>query len=95
MKPTRASFALRLHSILMPLLPGTSLPIGRFHRFQFNRSIPHKLGHWIRWGTRDFLDVTMIALQKKPQAKKCSDDRIISLLSHTGKVMARILNRKL
>ena len=35
---------------------------------------------------KDFLDVTMIALPKKNQAKECSDHRTISLISHTGKI---------
>ena len=42
---------------------------------------------------KDFLDVTMIALPKKNQAKKCSDHRTISLISHTGKIVARILSK--
>jgi hypothetical protein len=33
-----------------------------------------------------FLDVTMIALPKKNQTKKCSDQRTISLISHAGKI---------
>ena len=43
----------------------------------------------------DFLDVTMIELPKKNQAKKCSDHRTISLISHTGKIVARILSKRL
>ena len=42
---------------------------------------------------KDFLDVTMIA--QKNQAKKCSDHRTISLISHTGKIVARILSKRL
>jgi Reverse transcriptase (RNA-dependent DNA polymerase). len=37
----------------------------------------------------------MIALPKKNQAKKCSDHRKISLDSHTGKIVARILSKRL
>jgi Reverse transcriptase (RNA-dependent DNA polymerase). len=37
----------------------------------------------------------MIALPKKNQAKKRSDHRTISLISHTGKVVARILSKRL
>ena len=44
---------------------------------------------------KDFLDVTIIALPKQNQAKKCSDHRKISLISHTGKIVARILSNKL
>ena len=44
---------------------------------------------------KDFLDVAMIALPKKNQAKKCCDHRTISLISHTGKMVARILSKRL
>ena len=44
---------------------------------------------------KDFLDVTMIALPKKIQGKKCSDHRTISLISHTEKIIARILSKSL
>ena len=37
----------------------------------------------------------MIALPKKNQEKKCSDHRTISLISHTGKIVARILSKRL
>ena len=38
---------------------------------------------------KDFLDVT-----KKNQAKKYGDHRTISLISHTGKIVARILSKR-
>ena len=41
------------------------------------------------------LNVTIIALPKKNQAKKCSDHTRIGLISHTGKTTAHILSRKL
>ena len=44
---------------------------------------------------KDFLDVTMIALPKKNQVKKCSNNRKISLISHTGNIVARILGKRL
>jgi Reverse transcriptase (RNA-dependent DNA polymerase). len=44
---------------------------------------------------KDFLDFTMITLSKKNQAKKCSDHRTISLISHTEKIVARILSKRL
>ena len=40
-------------------------------------------GDW----SKDFLDVKMIALPKKNQAKKGSNHRTISLISHTGKIV--------
>jgi len=36
----------------------------------------------------------MIALKKKPQATKCSDNRTISLITHTAKIVAKILRRR-
>ena len=44
---------------------------------------------------KEYLDVTMIALPNKNQAKKCSDHRTISLISRTGKMLARILSTRL
>ena len=44
---------------------------------------------------KDFPNVTMIALPKKNQAKKCSDHRTISLISHTGKIVPRITSKRL
>ena len=40
--------------------------------------------------TQDFLDVTM-----KNQGKKCSDHITISVISHTGKIVTRILSKRL
>jgi len=37
----------------------------------------------------------MISLKKKPQATKCSDHRIISLIAHTAKIVAKILRRRI
>ena len=37
----------------------------------------------------------MIALPKKNWAKECSDHRTISLISHTGKIVAHFLNIRL
>ena len=51
----------------------------------------YMIGDW----PKDFLDVTMIALPKKNQVKKCGDHRSISLISHTGKIVARILSKRL
>ena len=39
----------------------------------------------------DFTEVTMIGLKKKPQATKCSDHRTVSLISHTAKIITKIL----
>ena len=44
---------------------------------------------------KNFLDIIMISLPKKNQAKKCSDHRTISLISHTGKIVAHILSKRL
>jgi hypothetical protein len=44
---------------------------------------------------RDFIEVTMIALKKKPKATKCSDHRTISIIAHAAKIVARILRRRI
>jgi hypothetical protein len=46
-----------------------------------------------RW-PKDFTEVTIIALKKKPQATKCSYHRTISLVAHTAKIVAKILRRR-
>ena len=44
---------------------------------------------------KDFTEVTMIALKKKPQAKKCSDHRTYSFIAHTANRVAKILRRRI
>jgi hypothetical protein len=44
---------------------------------------------------RDFTEVTMIALKKKPKATKCSDHCTISIIVHAAKIAARILRRRI
>jgi hypothetical protein len=44
---------------------------------------------------KDFIEVTMIALKKKPKATKCSDHRAISIVAHAAKIVARILRRRI
>ena len=44
---------------------------------------------------KDFTEVTMIVLKKKPQATKCSDYRTISLIAHTAKIIGRIFRRNI
>jgi len=39
---------------------------------------------------KDFTEVTMIALKKKPQVTKCSDYHTISLITRTTKIVAKI-----
>jgi len=48
-------------------------------------------GEW----PKDFSAVTMIAVKKKPEATKCSDHCIISLIAHTAKIVVRILGRRI
>jgi hypothetical protein len=38
----------------------------------------YETGEW----PKDFTEVTMITLRKKPQATKCSDHRTINLIAH-------------
>jgi len=51
----------------------------------------YETGEW----PKDFTEVTMIALKKKPQATKCSDHRTIGLIAHTAKIVAKILRRRI
>jgi len=50
----------------------------------------YETGGW----PKDFTLVTMIAL-KKPQATKCSNHHIISLIAYTAKIVAKILRRRI
>ena len=45
----------------------------------------YETGEW----PKDFTEVTMIALKKKPQTTNCSDHRTISLITHTAKIVAK------
>jgi hypothetical protein len=49
------------------------------------------IGEW----PRDFIEVKMIALKKKPKATKCSDHRTISPMAHAAKIVARIHRRRI
>ena len=51
----------------------------------------YETGQW----PKDFTEVTMIALKKKTQTTKCSEHRTISLISHTPKIIAKILRRRI
>jgi hypothetical protein len=42
---------------------------------------------------KDFTEVKMIAINKKPKATKCSHHRTITLIAHTTKTVARILRQ--
>jgi len=44
-------------------------------------------GEW----PKDITEVAMIALKKKTQTTKCCDHHTISLISHTAKIIAKIL----
>jgi hypothetical protein len=49
----------------------------------------YKSGEWLK----DFSEVTMVALKKKPKARKCTDHRKISLIAHVAKVVASVIRR--
>ena len=51
----------------------------------------YETGEW----SKDFTEFTMIALKKKPQATKRSDNRTVSLIAHTAKIVAKILRRRI
>ena len=51
----------------------------------------YETGEW----TKDFTEVTIIALKKKPQVTKYSDHRTISLIAHTAKIVENGLRRRI
>jgi hypothetical protein len=51
----------------------------------------YEAGKW----PKDFMEVTMITLKKKPQATKCSDNRTISLIEHSAKRVSKVLRRRI
>ena len=51
----------------------------------------YETGEW----PKDFTEVTMIALKKKPQDTKYSDHRTVSLIAHTAKIVAKTLRRRI
>jgi hypothetical protein len=50
----------------------------------------YESGDW----PKDFTEVTMVALKKKPKARKCTDHRTISLIAHVAKVVASVIRRR-
>ena len=46
-------------------------------------------GEW----PEEFMETVLLPIPKKRNAKKCKEFRTISLISHTGKILLRILNR--
>jgi len=51
----------------------------------------YETGEW----PKDFIEVTVIVLKKKPQATKRSDHRKISLIAHTAKKVTKVLRKKI
>jgi hypothetical protein len=50
----------------------------------------YESGEW----PKDFTEVTMVALKKKPKARKCTDLRTVSLIAHAAKVVASVIRRR-
>jgi hypothetical protein len=50
----------------------------------------YETGEW----PKEFTEVTMISLKKKPQATKRSDHRSISHIAHTAQIVAKTLRRR-
>jgi hypothetical protein len=50
----------------------------------------HESGEW----SKDFTEVTMVALKKKPKARKCNDHCTISLIAHAAMVVASVLRKR-
>jgi 3-hydroxyacyl-CoA dehydrogenase len=51
----------------------------------------YETGEW----PKDFTEVTMITIKKKPQATKFSDHSTISLIAYTAKTVAKTLRRRI
>jgi hypothetical protein len=51
----------------------------------------YETGEW----PKDFVEVTVIALKKKPESTKRIDHCTISLIAHTAKIVAIILTRRI
>jgi len=47
------------------------------------------------WWSKDFTEVKMIALKKKPKAIKCSDHRTFSLIAHTANIVASVFRKNI
>jgi hypothetical protein len=50
----------------------------------------YETGEW----PKDFTEVTMIALKKKPQATKFCDYGTVSLITHTANTVAKVVRRR-
>ena len=48
-------------------------------------------GEW----PEEFMEILLLPIPKKSNAKKCKEFSTISLISHTAKILLRILNREL
>jgi hypothetical protein len=51
----------------------------------------YEFGEWLMY----FTEVTLIALKKKPETTKCSNHCTISHITHTVKIVARILTKRI
>ena len=51
----------------------------------------YETGEW----PKDFTEVTVFTLKKKPQATKCGDHRTIRLIAHTANIVAKTLRRSI
>jgi len=61
---------------------------------KITKKLINTLYETVEW-PKDFTKFTMIVLQKKPQATKCSGHRTVSLNAHTAKIVAKILRRRI
>jgi hypothetical protein len=46
-------------------------------------------------GPSGFIEVTVVTLKRKPKATKCSDHHAISVITHTTKIVVRVLRRRI
>ena len=57
-------------------------------------SVCNKIYNEGEW-PKEFMDMVLLLIPNKNNAKKCKEFRTISLISHTAKILLRILNRRL
>jgi hypothetical protein len=50
----------------------------------------YESGEW----PKDFTEVTMVALRKKPKARECTDHCTICLTAHAAKIVANVIRRR-
>ena len=62
-----------------------------YYDARFKKTSKYVTGEW----PKDFTEITVTALKKKPNALKCSDHHTISLIAHAAKIVVRIVRGRI